>query len=432
VQRPNDLDNRLIRPDAYGGFGAPHEAWEWLRVNDPIHWTTADGIRPFWSITTYAELMEISAKPEIFSNAAGGVVVLPEQEKSLKATALSTARRVLPKDLRRRIGSLRPTTDTRARPIVMMDPPDHRVFRKVASKFFTPRGVAMLADVVDRATTTVLDDMADRGPEVDFVEAAAHRHPMIILAEILGLDPTQTEEVLTLTTAHYESGADTTDASIPPGEEQARWITLIDSIVEDRRTMPRDDLSSELVHSTIDGQPLGVAELRGYFLILFTAGHDTTRHSLAGALNAFLDFPSEYDRLVNDQALVPHAVEETVRWTTPVNYMKRTALADYTLSGVQIAEGDELALFYGSACRDAKVFDDPNRFDIGRSPNRHLGFGWAEHYCLGAHLARSSLQTFLGELRTRATAVERTGEPTYTAANFVTGHASLPVRFTWA
>jgi len=437
VQRPADLDNRLIRPEAYGGFGAPHEAWEWLRSNDPVHWTQASGTRPFWSITTHADLMEVSSQPDTFSNAAQGVVVLPSPDASVKATALSAARRVLPKDLRRRIGSLRPQADDVVRPIVLMDPPDHRVFRKVASGFFTPRGIAELADTVQRITVDVLDAMAERDDPVDFVEAASHRQPMLILAKILGLDEAQTAEVLALTTAHYEvvdpAGATGPDdpRSISSDEERRRWIVLIDEIVARRQRAPGDDLSTLLVNATVDGQPLGRAELRGYFLILFTAGHDTTRHSLSGALNAFLDFPEQLDRVLSDEAMVAPAVEEVVRWTTPVNYMKRTAMRDYNLSGVSISRGDELALFYGSACRDEKVFDRPNEFDVGRSPNRHLGFGWAEHYCLGAHLARSSLQTFLRELRIRITAAERAGEPTWTAANFVTGCATLPVQFSW-
>ena len=430
LDRPNDLDNRLIQTEHYGADGAPLEAWAWLREHDPIHWTTPTGIRPFWSITTHAELMEVSAQPEIFSNSAGGVVVTSSAtRRSLRSVAATTARRVLPADVRRRVRHLRPTPDA-FRPIVMMDPPDHRVFRKIASGFFTPRGIHEVHDVVQRATATVFESMSAAGDTVDFVEAASHRQPMLILSELLGLDAGQTIEVLELTTAHYETSSD--EHTVSAVEERSRWIELIDEVVADRRAKPRDDLASLLVHATIDERPLQPAELRGYFLILFTAGHDTTRHSLSGGLNAFLDFPEQFERLRGDSALISTAVEEIVRWTTPVNYMKRTALQDYELSGTAISRGDELALFYGSASRDAKVFAEPDRFDIGRSPNRHLGFGWAEHYCLGAHLARSSLQTFLGELGRRVASMERAGDPTFTAANFVTGHRTLPVTFQWA
>lgn len=429
--RPPDLDNRLIRPERYGEFGTPHEAWAWLRANDPVHWTEADGLGPFWSVTTYAELMEVSARPEIFSNAAGGVVITPPAHgQPRRAQVRSAAKRLVPMDVRRRVRRHRVNPEA-VRPIVMMDPPDHRVFRKVVSGFFTPRGITTLHETVGQTTRTVIDNMMATGPTVDFVEAASHRQPMMILAALLGLDEPQTNEVLTLTTAHYEITTPGPE-QISPTTERTRWLTLIDAIVADRRREPRDDLSTVLAQATVDGTPLNEAELRGYFLILFTAGHDTTRHALSGGVQALVETPGEFDRLRNDANLVPTAVEEIVRWTTPVNYMKRTALQDYKLGDALIAKGDELALFYGSACRDETVFDDPDRFDVARSPNRHLGFGWAEHYCLGAHLARNSLQAFLSELRTRATAIEAAGPATYTSANFVTGLATLPLRFSWA
>lgn len=311
-----------------------------------------------------------------------------------------------------------------------MDPPHHREFRRVTAAYFSPAGIAGLAEIVARVTSHVMTELAASDGPVDAVEALAHRQPLLVLAEMLGLDPDQTAEVLTLTTAHYEG--EFGENGIGAAEERTRWIGLIDHIAADRRRFPKDDLSTLIVSAEVNGKPIGQSELRGYFLILFTAGHDTTGHSLTGALDAFLNSPSEFERLRGDKSLVASAVEEIVRFTTPVNYMKRTVMRPYDLSGVRLEKGDELALFYGSACRDEQVFAEPQRFDVGRSPNRHLGFGWAVHHCLGAHLARSSLNAFLRELRVRVVSMERAGTPTYTPASFVTGHKKLPVTFNWA
>ena len=178
-----------------------------------------------------------------------------------------------------------------------------------------------------------------------------------------------------------------------------------------------------------DGEPLGDMETLGYYLIVFNAGHDTTRHSLTGAFQAFLDNPGELQRLKDDPGLMKTAVEEIVRFSAPVNYMKRTATRDLVYDGHEIAAGDMFALFYASANRDADVFTDPDRFDIGRTPNRHLGFGWAEHYCLGAHLARASIAALLEQLAARMEWMEPAGDPAYVASSFVVGPKHLPVRY---
>lgn len=426
--RPNDLDNSLIQPDHYGRSGSPHERWAWLRTHDPVHWTEPDGLHPFWAVTTANELMEVSSQPEIFSNAAGGVVVTSRDAKrSVRAAAIARVRPYVPAAARRRLRRLRP--GDAFRPIVQMDPPDHRVYRRVTAGYFSPHGITAHADLIARAAATVLDAIDGTTDEFDFVEMVGRRLPIVVLSELLGLDERQRDEVLFLTTNHYEG--DLSSDAVSAGAERERWITLIDEIVADRRTSPRDDLATLLATARVEGDLLQGPELRGYFLILFTAGHDTTGHSLAGAVDAFADAPEEFARLRADATIVESAVEEIVRWSTPVNYMKRTALRDYELNGTRIRKGDELVLFYGSACRDRLVYDEPDRFDIGRPPNRRLGFGWAGHHCLGAHLARATISAFLVELRSRVVGIERVAAATYTPASFVTGHRALPVRFEW-
>ena len=205
------------------------------------------------------------------------------------------------------------------------------------------------------------------------------------------------------------------------------FYMLFDEIIKDRKSCPRDDLATLLANAEVSpGCPLDGMEMFGYYLIVFTAGHDTTRNALSGALAAFMD---QFERVREDPTLVKSAVDEIVRWTSPVNYMKRQATADYELRGKTVKAGDELVLFYCSANRDEEVFEDPFTFDVGRSPNRHLGFGWAEHYCLGAHLAKASMKALVEEMVKRVAWIKPAGEPTYTASNFVVGLKTLPVHY---
>jgi cytochrome P450 len=204
---------------------------------------------------------------------------------------------------------------------------------------------------------------------------------------------------------------------------------LFGKIIEDRRAKPRDDLASLLANAEVDGAPMGPMETFGYYLITFTAGHDTTKNALAGGMCALVENQDELEKLKRDPSLVDSAVEEIVRWTTPVNYMKRTAAQDCEIRGQKIKQGDQLGLFYASANRDEDVFEDPFSFRVDRRPNRHLGFGIGEHFCLGAHLARRSQRAIFRELATRIEWVELAGEPEHIASSFVVGLKHLPLRY---
>ena len=284
------------------------------------------------------------------------------------------------------------------------------------------------------SAAAIFDDLPTEG-EVDFIEAVAQKHPLRVLATILGIDKEQEERLLVITQELFGSedpdmrrgGEDRETARKELGME---FYMLFDEIIKDRRSCPRDDLATMLANAELsDGCPLGQLETLGYYLIVFTAGHDTTRNALSGAISAFLDHPDEFERLRKDPSLSKAAVDEIVRWTTPVNYMKRQAVQDYELRGQKIKAGEELALFYCSANRDEDVFDAPFTFDITRSPNRHLGFGWAEHYCLGAHLAKASMKALTEEMVRRIDWMEPNGERTFISSNFVVGLKTLPVKY---
>ncbi len=400
----------LISSARYGESGPPHATWNQLRAQ-PLTHVHPEGHEDFWAVTRHADIMEISSRPGDFCNGEGIVLLTDEQVARQDARDIPIMMKT----------------------IIEMDPPEHRVFRKVASGYFTPRGIERLDEIVTEAARGVIDALPMEG-EVDVVTEITQRHPLRVLATILGIEPDQEELLLQLTAQLFggddpelqREGEDRHDAMMALFMD---FYTMFNTIIEDRRANPRDDLATMLATATLEtGEPLGEMETLGYYLIVFNAGHDTTRHSLTGGFQALLDNPGELERLKADRGLLKTAVEEIVRYTAPVNYMKRTATRDLEFGGQQIAKGDRLGLFYASANRDEEVFDDPHRFDIGRHPNRHLGFGWAEHYCLGAHLARASINALLEQLAERIEWMEQTGPADYVASSFVVGPKHLPVR----
>src|SRR5262245_31016031 len=323
--------------------------------------------------------------------------------------------------------------------IITMDPPKHRSYRRVASPRFSPRAIASLDAVVQASARRLVDRLYDAqiGGEgrCDFATEIAAAHPLRILSTLLGVAPEDEPEILRITQQLF--AADDPEFQRPEADREAAFRNLgleflryFGRIIADRRAHPRDDLATALANARVDGAPMGDRETLGYYLITFTAGHDTTRNSLAGGMLALVEHPEELEKLRRDPAgRVADAVEEIVRWTTPVNYMMRTAARDAELAGEKIREGDRLLLFYASANRDEGVFEDPFAFRVDRRPNPHLGFGIGEHYCLGAHLARASQRALFAELAARLEEVALAGPPERLAASFVAGVKHLPIRY---
>ena len=405
----------LIAPRHYGEKGIPHDVWTTLRRESPVHHCAFDGaFHDFWAITKHADIMDVSGRPDVFSN-AGGITILDRAQQDALENRENTP-----------LGQMRT--------IIEMDPPEHRDFRKVASGFFTPRSIQRLDEIVTESARALIDSLGDEG-ECDFVDEIAQRHPLRVLATILGIDPEDEERVLELTQQLFagddpdlqRKGDDRREALQELGLE---FYQLFDRIIQDRRANPRDDLATMLATAKMaDGEPMGPLETFGYYLIVFTAGHDTTRNALSAGFAALLENPDQLALLKRHPELAKPAVEEVVRWATPVNYMRRTVRRDVEIRGRKIREGEYLALFYASANRDEDVFEDPFRFDITRHPNRHLGFGTGEHFCLGAHVARMSSRALLEELGARVERLEYTGDPSQIHSSFVVGLKSLPVRY---
>ncbi|MDJ0850650.1 MAG: cytochrome P450 [Myxococcota bacterium] len=406
---PNDL----IQPKRYGETGPPHEVWTQLRKHSPVHRCEPDDYEHFWAITRHADIMDISGKPEIFSNLQGPILLTEQQLL----------------DRQDREGGF-----AGMKTIIEMDPPQHRDFRKVASGFFTPRSIHRLDEIVARSAREQVDNLGEEG-EADFVDVISQRHPLRVLATILGIDPEDEEKVLELTQQLFASedpelqraGEDRKQASEELGLE---FYQLFDRIVQDRRAHPRDDLASMLANAKLaDGSPMGPVETFGYYLIVFTAGHDTTRNAISGGMEAFLENPDQLKWLCRNPELTKRAVEEVIRWASPVNYMRRTMLRDVELRGEKLREGEHLVMFYASANRDDDVFERPFDFDINRHPNRHLAFGTGEHFCLGAHVARLSTRALFLELANRIEMMEPAGPARHIESSFVVGLKSLPIRY---
>jgi cytochrome P450 len=322
------------------------------------------------------------------------------------------------------------------RTIIEMDPPQHRTLRKVASPWFTPRALTRLDETIEESARHLVDELAARGREgeCDFATEIATAHPLRILSTILGVSREDEPRILRLTNQLFapddpelQRKAESRQQAIM--ELGMELFQLFDAIVQDRRANPRDDLASVYANAQVDGAPMGVMDTLGYYLITFTAGHDTTKNALAGGMRAFAENPDQLDLLRRRPELVASAVEEVTRWSTPVNYMRRTAARDVELRGKTVHEGEHLILFYASANRDEEIYQDPFRFRIDRDPNPHLGFGIGEHFCLGANLARRSQRALFAELARRLESVELAGEPQWIQSSFVVGLKHLPIRY---
>ena len=405
--------NALIDPRHYGVSGPPHELWTEMRRSAPVHFCESDDYEPFWAITRHADIMDISSRPLTFSNRVGPALVTKKQVAD---------------------GFLEDGPFSKMRTIIQMDPPEHRDFRRVASGFFTPRSIGKLEKMVTECAREHVDALGDEG-ECDFVEAIAQRYPLRILSTILGVDREQEERIQMLTQQLF-AGDDPDLARQAESREQAQveiaadFFGLFNRIADDRRAHPRDDLASLLANAKLDsGEPLNPIELFGYYLIVFTAGHDTTRNTISGGMAALLEHPDQFALLRASPELAPKAVEEILRWTSVVNYMRRTLQEDVELHGQKLRKREHLVLFYASANRDAAIFERPFEFDITRHPNRHLAFGTGEHFCLGAHLARLSSRTLFRELASRVESIELAGDLSQIAASFVVGLKSLPIRY---
>jgi cholest-4-en-3-one 26-monooxygenase len=301
--------------------------------------------------------------------------------------------------------------------------------RKVVSAGFRPGKVSGMEAHVRELARQVIDRVARRG-ECDFVSEVAAELPLLVLAELLGV-PVE-DRVKLFDWSNRLIGVDDPEVGSPSDARVASFemIMYAADLFAKREKEPRDDLCSALVHGEIDGEKLSAQERCMFFFLLVVAGNETTRNAISGGMLALCEHPEQRARLLADRALLRPAVDEIVRWVTPVMQFRRTATRDTTLGGQSIRENDKVVIYYGSANRDGTVFEDPHTFDIGRDPNPHVGFGIGSHFCLGAHLARLEMRAMFDEILGRIPDVEVAGPVERLRSNFINGIKSMPVHFT--
>jgi cytochrome P450 family 142 subfamily A polypeptide 1 len=389
-------DERVTKPDidlVSGDFWGrnPHDAMTWMRAHAPVFW---DG--RVWGIAKYHDVKKISKEPELFSNAGG----------------------------------IRPESGPVAM-MIDMDDPEHVKRRKLVNKGFTPKRVKESETAVRRACDEIIDAVCEKG-ECDFVNDIAAWLPMIMIGDALGVAPVDRAQLLEWSDGMMKGLVGTEDGIERATEAFVGYQDFAAEAIAARRADPTGDLMSVLVHAEVDGDRLTDDELVHESLLILIGGDETTRHVISGGMYQLLVDPDQKQKLLDDPSKIPTAVEEMLRWVSPIKNMARTVTRDTEVRGQKLHEGDKLLLLYPSANRDEEVFDDPFRFDVERRPNEHVAFGFGTHFCLGNSLARLELVCMFEHVLERLPDIElaEPTEPAHRPANFISGYEVMPVRFT--
>ena len=401
----------LADPTAYPDEPRWHAALTHLRANVPVAWVDHPPYRPFWAITKHADIMAIERDNNLFISEPRPLLATAEADDFAKA------------QLESGMG---------LRTLIHMDDPHHRKVRAIGADWFRPKAMRDLKVRVDELAKRYVDKMAEIGPECDFVEEIAVNFPLYVIMSLLGLPEEDFPRMHKLTQEMFGGDDDEYKRGTTPEEQTAvllDFFAYFSRLTASRREHPTEDLASAIANGRIDGEPLSDVDTASYYVIVASAGHDTTKDAISGGLLALIENPRELKRLGEHPERMGTAVEEMIRWTTPVKEFMRTATADTTVRGVPIAKGESVYLAYLSGNRDDEVFNEPFRFDVGRDPNKHLGFGYGVHFCLGAALARMEMNSLYSELISRLESIELAGQPESSDTVFVGGLKHLPIRY---
>ena len=403
-----EAGNMITVPASWGTFDEFHAKLALLRKHDPVHLVNAPDHYPFWLLTKNADIFEIEAKSNIFLNEPRPILANAEAD-----------------DHTRNNGNM-------LRTLIHMDAPDHAEYRKVAADWFLPKNLARLDARMSELAKQSVDKMVDLGGKCDFSRDIALQYPLQVILAILGLPETDYQRMLMLTQEMF--------GNADPDLQRGTTIEDLTQVINDffiyfsklsasRKSTPTNDLASTIANGEVYDKPLGDVEMISYYIITATAGHDTTSAAIAGGMLSLLQNPDQLKRLQEDMSLLPTAVDEMIRWVSPVTHFMRTATEDYTVRDTTIKAGESVLLSYPSGNRDEDTFTDPFKFNVGRTPNRHLAFGFGIHYCLGAMLARMEMRTFFNELIPRIKTMELAGDYAHIHTTFVGGLKRLPVTY---
>lgn len=403
-----------VDPTDPAWYDDPWSAIRWLHAESPVH-RCPGGLtypKPFWILSRYDDVRHVSGEPELFTSTLG----IHMADAVMQSEGEDSGTGGTPED---------PLRAEALTPSAVMTVPTHNRVRGVARPGLQARSVARLEPMIRDMTRRCLDAI-EPGEVVDFTKVVAERIPMDLMCGLLGVDLARS--------ADFRRWSDAIIASFEPGAE-ADWAAIDEMLdfvaaeMADRRARPRADLITELVHGTYRGEGLSDGEIMMWVWNLLVGGQETTVNMLSGGVLALLGHPDELARLRADHSLAPWAVAEILRWVTPVRYMRRTATADTEVGGTPIAAGDAVMMSYTAANRDPDAFDDPYRFDVARKGDRdHLAFGFGQHFCIGAALARLEGEVVLTELLDRFSHIESAGPPTTGRSTIVNPVLSLPVR----
>ena len=400
----------MVRPSTYANPTLLETLMAEFRANDPLPFIQSDSHKPFYIATKHADIIEIARQPEIFKNTQQSVL----QTKEIEAAQAEQGNPL--------------------RTLIHMDDPDHSKFRALTKAWFMPENLKRVEASVRSIADETVDRMLESGPELDFVTEVAVWYPLRVIMSILGVPAADEALMLKLTQELF--GADDPDMKREQAPDEDRMQTLIDffnyfnALTASRRANPTDDVASVIANAQIDGAPIGELEAMSYYVIIATAGHDTTSSSTAGGMLALLEHPEELQKVINNPALMPLMVDEAIRWTSPVKHFMRYPERAYELRGKTIEAGSPVMLLYPSGNRDEEVFDRPQSFLADRRPNRHLAFGHGAHHCLGNLLAKMEIRFLYEAMFNRMKTFELIGEPRWVEYTFVSGLKTLPVRIT--
>ncbi|MEO2168341.1 MAG: cytochrome P450 [bacterium] len=397
----------LIEGADYAARGYPHPIWELLRHEDPVHWYDKTAGRPFWAITRHDDIIAIGKDPERFIS--GPRLVLQNKPE--------------------------PDDDFMPPTLIQLDPPKHGDYRSMAIKRFTPGRMRQMHPDIERIAREIVDELLAQGDEIecDFVEKVAAPLPIAVIAWMLGVPREDwrllfdwTNRIIGASDPEFQS--DGMDASQTAQSAMIELFGYFTELSKEKKKNPQDDLTTLFTQMEYEGEPLPDMDVMTWCLIIVVAGNETTRNATTGGMLAFIEHQAEMRKLQSDLSLMKPAVEEIVRWTSPIIHFARTATCDVEIRGRKIREGEAVGLFYPSANRDETVFDDPYSFRIDRQPNHHLGFGQGEHFCLGAHIARLEMEFAYKYLLPKIEEVELAGDIERLNSALVGGVKRLPIR----
>jgi cholest-4-en-3-one 26-monooxygenase len=384
--------------------GVPHAYLAHLRATDPVHWQDEEAGPGFWVVTKYDDCVHVNRDYEHFSSYAKGALIFEMPEEELDQQRLM---------------------------MINMDPPLHTRYRRLVNKGFTPRIVRDLEAQIHRTTDDIIDRVCERGT-ADFVTELSAELPLQVIAELLGVPNEDRHRMFDW--SNRMIGQEDPEYGTTPEEAASAAMELYgyaSALFARKRLDPHGDLMSVLTQVAVDGEQLSEFELEMFFLLLTVAGNETTRNLMSGAMHTFFEHPEQWQRLLDDRALLPTAVEEMLRYVTPVMNFRRTAVSDTELRGVPIAAGDKVVFYHSSANRDEDVFEDSDAFDVGREPNPHIAFGGGgPHFCLGANLARMEIRVMFEHLLDRLPDIHPNGDAERLQSQFINGVKHLPVAFT--